>query len=233
MERYALDLAEAAGSDDVRVFGEQSYETGAGGKLTTDVAVLIGGDLLLFEIHARRVAALAAVTGGVAEVANEVSTLLVHKVDQLGGCISALLSGVAQLPGVDLNAVDRIWPFVVSASYLRQSEHLWSFIRSTKDPQKTASLEAPTVQPLQVLDIEAFEKLMGLLERGDDVPGLLVRKTSGEFRERDLAVWAAEDPQAPAELPRMKSLEERWERMADEIEKRRSQVQGTGDGAAG
>ena len=85
------------------------------------------------------------------------------------------------------------------------------------DPKRTKVLAAPPVQPLQVLDIEAYEKLMGLLESGEDLPALLGRKTAGEFRERDLAVWLHEDSAAPSDTPRMRLLDEWWEKMSEEV----------------
>ena len=119
VERYALDLAEATAPQSVRVLGEQSYGK-KGKKLTSDVAIVTGSDLILFEVHARRVAATAAVTGTASEAILEVSKLLVGKADQLGGCVDALLSGEATLPDVQINDVKRIWPIVVAVGHLRQ-----------------------------------------------------------------------------------------------------------------
>ncbi|HEX3512045.1 MAG TPA: hypothetical protein VHT27_13210 [Solirubrobacteraceae bacterium] len=214
-ERYALDLAEAAAQPATLVMGEQSY--GRHDERTSDVAILIGHELLVFEVHARRVAATAAVTGGAADATLEVSRLLVGKIDQLGVAIGALLSGEALLPGVEMGQVERIWPFVVSASYVRQSPYLWEYLRMAMDPAKTQSLEDGRVKPLQVLDIESYEKLMGFLHAGEDVPALLVRKTAPKYRDRDLAVWFTEDPGAPSEAPRLPVLTERWEKMSNEV----------------
>ena len=223
-ERYALDLAEAAAPSSVAVMGEQRYGSG-GGQRTSDVAILFGRDLLVFEIHARRVGGTAAVTGGAAEATLEVSRLLVGKIDQLGVAIGALVSEDASLPGVEMTKVDRIWPIVVSASYVRQSPRLWKYLRSAMDAEKTASLRDPPVRPLQVLDIEAYERLMGLMEAGEDVPNLLARKTASEYRDRDLAVWLNEDASAPAETPRMTLLAERWDAMADEVQEMARRVE--------
>jgi hypothetical protein len=215
-ERYALDLAEAAmPGPHVRVFGEQKYGRG-GGQSTSDVAIVIGEeDLLVFEVHARRVPADVAVTGDAASV--EVSRLLVTKVDQLGVAVAAFLAEDATLPGVDLSKIKRIWPFVVLATYVRQSPYLWGYLRRKIDRTKTASLKASRVLPVQLLDIEAYEKLMALLAAGEDLPRALVRKIRAQYRERDLAVWMALDPEAPSPAVRLQVLDRRWNEMAGEV----------------
>jgi hypothetical protein len=217
VERYALDLAEAAAPHSVRVMGEQTYGKG-GGKRTSDVALVYGSDLILFEVHARRVAATAAVIGTAAEATLEVSKLLVGKIDQIGVCLQALLSGAALLPNVDITKIERIWPIVVSVGFVRQSENLWDYLREKMDPAKTASLTESPVQPLQVMDIEAYEKLMGFLEAGEDLPEILARKSTGQFRERELPVWLHGDPAAPSSDAPMSLLQERWNQMNDELD---------------
>ncbi|MGA9876886.1 MAG: hypothetical protein WBQ21_13880 [Solirubrobacteraceae bacterium] len=216
VERYALDLAEAAAPLNVRVIGDQAYGKG-GGRLTSDVAVVSGRDLILVEVHARRVAATAAIVGTTAEATKEVSTLLVDKINQVGGSVHALLTGCATLPLVDMDEIERIWPVVVAVGQVRQSENLWGYLRETIDPDKTASLTADRVQPLQVLDIEGYEKLMGLLEAGESLPEMLRRKTGGQFRDRDFAVWLHQDSAAPSDEVRLSVLEARWEKMSNEV----------------
>jgi hypothetical protein len=61
-EQYCLRLAKAAFVSPVMVLGEQAYGKGAGQK-TSDVAVLVGDDLILFEANARRVGAEPLLTG--------------------------------------------------------------------------------------------------------------------------------------------------------------------------
>ena len=59
VERYALDLAETTFNAPDHVFGEQRYRTQGGRAYTSDVAVVSDEHLVLFEVHARRVAATA------------------------------------------------------------------------------------------------------------------------------------------------------------------------------
>ncbi len=216
VERYALDLARAAMDSRAVVMGEQRYGKG-GGQRTSDVAIVRGSDLILFEVHARRVTATAAATGDVAEALREVSKLLVVKVDQVGGCIAALLAGTATLPGADIEAVERIWPVVVSVGHLMQTRNVWSYIRNKIEPATARTLAADKVQPLQLLDISDYEKLLGLVEAGGDLPAMLARKAAGAFRERDLAAWLHGDLAAPSDQPRLSALESRWEEMAVQV----------------
>jgi hypothetical protein len=216
VERYALDLAQAAVKSPARVIGEQRYGKG-GEKRTSDVAIVSGADLILFEVHARRVAAGVAVTGITAEATAEVSKLLVKKVDQLGACVGALLDGTAVLPDVDLGEVQRVWPVVVSAGHLMQTRDLWGYLRDSIDPVKTRSLGRGKVQHLQLLDLEDYEKLLGIVEAGQTLPAMLARKAAGPFRERDFAAWLHGDTAAPSDQPRLSLLEARWEEMSDQV----------------
>lgn len=219
-ELYALDLARAAVTAPDAVFGEQPYgRSRVGGERTSDVAMVFGRDLVLFEIHARRVSAAAAVSGFAADVTLEVSRLLVEKVDQLGPSIRALLTGDATLPGIDLKQIDRIWPVVVSVGHVMQTRHLWDYLRETLDAAKAEPLAEPSVQPLQIMDISDYEKLLGLVQSGESLPGMLAHKTNGPYRERDLAVWL-HSPGAPSDKPRLSLVESRWQEMTEDLIRR-------------
>lgn len=216
VETYALDLAETAVAVPTIVMGEQRYHKG-GEQKTSDVAVIEGSDLVLFEVHARRVAATAGVTGSAVEATTEVSKLLVTKANQLGRCIGHLLDGTATLPGVDIGAIKRIWPVVVSVGYVLQSPNLWAYLTSALDPDKTKALADARVQPLQLLTIDDFEKLLGLVSSGESLSSMLARKTRGDFRDRDLSASLHGDPQARSDKPRHPALEARWQEMSDRV----------------
>ena len=224
VERYALELAHAAIDSRATVLGEQRYGKG-GGQRTSDVSVVWGKDLVLFEVHARRVTASAMATGEVTEALGEVSKLLVVKVDQVAGCIDALLDGAATLPGVDLASIERIWPVVVSVGHLMQIRQLWKYVRESVKPETTRALAKARVQPLQLLDISDYEKLLGIVEAGTNLPWMLARKSAGAFRERDYAAWLHGDSAAPSDEPRLKVLEERWEAMSIEVQRTNERAQ--------
>jgi hypothetical protein len=214
-ERYCLGLAERAIPPPATVMGEQGYGKGEG-KKTSDVAILTGSDLILFEANARRVGAEPLVTGDPLEAANELTKLLVKKINQLGVCVAALLSGEAALTGVDLAGVKRIWPVVVAQGHVWQTSNLWHYLDTARDAEKCRSFAAPRVQPLQVMDARDYEKLLALAYHGNELPRLLRRKVGGPYQRRDLAVWLQEDPRAPSDKARLPDLEAVWREMTED-----------------
>jgi hypothetical protein len=218
VERYALELAHAAIDPHATVLGEQRYGKG-GGRRTSDVAVVWGNDLILFEVHARRVTASAMASGEVTEAMGEVSKLLVVKVDQVAGCMDALLDGTATLADVDLASIERIWPVVVSVGHVMQTSQVWKYLRESVKPETTQVLARARVQPLQLLDISDYEKLLGIVEAGTNLPRMLAHKAAGAFRERDYAAWLHGDSAAPSDEARLSVLEERWEAMSIEVQR--------------
>lgn len=227
VESYALNLAHAAMDGKASVLGEQRYGKG-GGQRTSDVAVVWDKELILFEVHARRVTASAMASGEVTEALGEVSKLLVVKVNQVAGCIDALLADAATLPDVELDSIERIWPVVVSVGHLMQTQPVWTYVREHVKPETTEALAKARVQPLQLLDISDYEKLLGIVEAGTSMPTMLARKAAGPFRERDYAAWLHGDSAAPSDESRLKVLEERWEAMSIAVQRtneRAAQVQ--------
>ena len=214
-ELYALDLATAATSDPDLAFGEQPYGPN-NSERTSDVAIVSGTDLVLFEIHARRVSASAAVSGSAAEAILKSPRLLVEKADQLGPCIGALLSGEAKLPGVNVAHIERVWPIVVSVGHVLQTHNLWEYVRESMDETKSQPLADSRLQPLQLLDISDYEKLLGLVEAGENLPRILAHKAHGPYRDRDFAAWL-HWPGAPSDEPRLSVLKQGWEQMTDRI----------------
>ena len=202
-EQYCLNRAQEAFPASTPVVGEQKYGKKGKGGHTSDVAVLCGRDLIVFEVHGRR-PTVEALVGGDPELAgDELWKLLVRKINQLGVSIGALQSGEAELPGIDLAKVRWIYPAVVTAGRLWQTPRLWAYLDNERDAKKCLSLESDNVRPVQVFDVRDFEMLMALAGK-HNVAGLLKRKGSGRWRARDLAAWLSEDPAAPladARLP--------------------------------
>jgi hypothetical protein len=213
-EQYCLRHARAALGQRSTVLGEQAYGQHLD-KLTSDVAVLVGRDLILFEANARRVGAEPVVSGDPLDATQELSKLLVKKIDQLASCIRALLSEEAQLPEITIDSIKRIWPIVVAAGHVWQTQHLWAYLDSARDTKKAQAFDDPRVQPLQVFDANDFEMLLALTE-STDLPKILKRKTSGPYRHRDLAVWLSEDPKAPDRDVRLPGVQAVWREMIHE-----------------
>ena len=67
------------------------------------------------------------------------------------------------------------------------------------------------------MDIADYEKLMGFIEAGENLPDLFARRLSSPYRERELAVWLAHDPNAPSADTRASVLKTRWSEMGQEV----------------
>lgn len=215
-EQYCLRLAQHALADSGLVIGEQPYGKG-GGQLTSDIAVLVDGDLVLFEANARRVGAEPLLTGDPQDATTELTKLLVKKINQLGVTIGALLAGEAKLPGIDVGNVSRIFPVVIAAGRLWQTSHLWSYLDGARDPDKCASFGDLRVQPLQALDGSDYEKVLALVQAGGHLGQLLGDKASGPFRQRDLAVWATGSALVTDREVRLPEVTARFKAMTDEL----------------
>jgi hypothetical protein len=216
-EHYCLGLARDGIPAPAQVLGEQTYGKG-GGQKTSDVAVVIGDDLVLFEVNARRVGAEPLLTGDPLDATNELTKLLVKKVNQLGVAVGALLAGDAELPAASIEGIARIIPVVVAAGRLWQTSTLWDYLDTARDQQKTQPLGDPRVVALQALDGSEYEKLLALAAHGSNIADLLTRKASGPYRHRDLAVWLKEDPEAPEADVRLVAVEDTFHAMTAGLE---------------
>ena len=112
-------------------------------------------------------------------------------------------------PEIDMSRVERIWPVIVTAGNLTQSDPLWRYIE-TKTRGKLAQAG---VQPLTILDIEGYEALCGIVEQGHGLNSLMAGKTQPAYRNLELAVWLGHDPRAPRDISgRSTYVEAVWER---------------------
>jgi|GEM_PF-1535721 len=213
LEQHVLRLARSAYGDRPlgggRVYGEQPY--GKADAKTSDVAIDLGLDLVLIEVSASRLRADRLILGTPEEFAGDLDRLLIGKMKQLDGCITAMISGVASIPAgapeIDLSRVQRIWPVVLSAGTISQTEMLWDYVRA----HTTGMLAKAKVQPVTLLDPEDFEQLMGLVEAGRDLSAILAGKTVEPYRDLELAVYLNEAPGAPRERPRPATVEKLWQ----------------------
>ena len=203
LEAYALEEMQSVlpGARPVgggRVYGEQPYGRG-GERMTSDVAVDLGQDLVLIEVSNRRLRADTVIVGDNARVEEDLNKGIIVKLEQLDGCVRALIDGEAVLPDVDMTHVKRIWPVLVTASDITQTEELWSFVASKAvDEDGRPYLSQAKVQPVTLLDTEDYDQLLGMVERGHALHELLAAKTTPEYRHRELAIWVAHDPNAPS-----------------------------------
>jgi hypothetical protein len=215
-ETYCLGLARGAIPPPAIVLGEERYGKGGGAK-TSDIAVLDGSDLILFEVNARRVGAEPLLSGDPLDATAELQKLLVKKVDQLGVAVGALLSGTATLPGVGMDSVERIIPVVLAAGRLWQTKTLWDHLDASRNAAKCTSFEDGRVAPLQALDPGEYEALLAFVAAGASIGDLLGGKAEGAYRHRDFATWLeGESPVADTHV-RLPAVEQRFTAMMDEL----------------
>ena len=112
-----------------------------------------------------------------------------------------------------------------------QASPLWKFLRGAIQAGTTEVLAIDRVQPLQILQIVDYERLMGMVEAGESLPALLRRTPSGLFRERDFASWLCADPHITSADARLSTLKTRWDEMSQEVLNRQQHVPKAGDHA--
>jgi hypothetical protein len=197
VETYALELAESvypplAGQR--RVQGEQRYGKGGGSK-TSDISIDSAPDLVLFEVAGGRLTEPSRVLAQWDRVEFDLEKLVLARIRKLDGAIDAILSGKAKIPNVDADQLRHIWPVVVTAGDIVQSELLWDYVHE----QAPEALQQRQVQPVTLLDLDDLELLLGLAEGGATVVDILRSKADPRYRPFDLRAWLTDDPTAPPE----------------------------------
>lgn len=183
-----------------RVCGEQRYKVrGRGELMTSDVAIDLGLDLVLVELTTKRMTQRSVVDGDIESVVKDVRAMIVKKMAQLGRVIADLDSGIATLPDVPFEFVERVWPIVVVPDGLFHTPTLWAWVNEHSD----GSLATPPgrkarTQPLVVVDAEEYEVLMALVEGGASLTAVLELKTTTLWGDRDfksmfLDLWWTRD----------------------------------------
>lgn len=218
-ERYCLDLTRSVYPGERmpgagRVYGEHEYYRGRQRQDTSDVAIDLGPDLVLIEVVSRRMTQEMQVFGDRDLLERNLAPMLFNKVNQLGRVAQDLLDGTATLPDVELGHVERIWPVLVTAGDLMQTELLWDRI----DERLPDTLRGGRVQPLTVLDVGDFELLLGLVADGHAMPTLLERKSAGPYRRLELSRLVVDELHVtPPLTSRPPVMNERWNALGDEV----------------
>lgn len=218
-EQYCLELTKSIYPGERppgggRVYGEQEYPRGRQRLDTCDIAVDLGPDLVLVEVVSRRMTQEMQVFGDRDVLERNLAPMLFSKIHQLGRVARDLFDGIATLPDVDLGYVERIWPVLITAGHLMQTELLWDKI----DERMPDTLRGARVQPLAVLDVGDFELLLGLVADGHALPTLLNRKSQGPYRRLELSRLVVDELHIqPPLTARPPVISERWEALAKEL----------------
>jgi hypothetical protein len=216
-ERYCLDLTRSAYPGDRppgggRIHGEQPYGDRRRRQMTSDIAVDLGTELILVEVVSARLTAQMQVFGNRELLEQNLERMLFTKLNQLARVSVDLIGGDALIPDVDMTYVDRIWPVLVTAGELMQTEMLWDQI----DARLPQGLTAARVQPLSVFDIGDFELLLALVATGHHLPDILGQKAAGLYRRLEIARFAPDELRADPAL-RLPVIEERYGALWEEM----------------
>jgi hypothetical protein len=214
-EAYAVEMLQEAhkSESDARVIGEQAYDNGS--SHTSDVAIRTGSDLVLIEIEAHRFTKEALLSGDAKQVLRELDTMIVAKARQLDQCITALLRprAPAALPGVDMTAIERIWPVVVIEGGIVQNTLLWEHLME----QLAGTLQQTRVQLLSVMTMDELEMAAGVVEQDHQpLASLLRRWKFGRFKHTDLTYFCSTRPEM-RKRRKTKLAERRWRRLTEEV----------------
>lgn len=209
-ERYALRLMrtihpEPRPSGSGRVAGEQRYGNRAAAKLSPDISLEYGTELVLMEVASGRFTLQTLQEVSAEAALRDLQRVVSHKLDQLGARVANLLAGDWHPAGIRLDQLDRIWPVLVTAEVL-QNDLLWDAI----DARLPSVFADPRVGPVTLLELADLEQLGGLVERGFSVLDLLKRKATGPYSRLDFRRFVFHTANLPADV-RISAVEERWE----------------------
>jgi hypothetical protein len=216
LEAYAVALARqvlppVGGRE--RVAGDRPYRTPRGESRTPDLCIDEGRDLIVIAIVSGDLTEASRVDADPDQVQLEIERLVFSKINQLDAQLEALLQGRwAPFDGTIHSHWHRIWPVLITSGDLLQHELLWDDIE-----RATASkLKQRRVQPLQLLDIEDFEALLGLVEDGSTIAEILRKKIDSPFRRLELAAWLSDAPRAPTRH-RLNAMEEHMSAVFEDV----------------
>lgn len=204
VERYVVEVfSEAFGPRDIgngRVTGDQEY----GGKKTSDVAVDYGDDLVLVEVVSTRLPLGVRAEADEGDLNKYLTRTIDDKLEQVDRVITDLHDKRARIPDVDITAVERIWPVLVTQGDLLPAGPLLAYV----DKATEGFFEQPGVQPLTMLGLADVEMLMGMIVGGENLIDVLREKSTGEYCNLPFSRWLTDrrDP-LPARPPQ---LEQRW-----------------------
>lgn len=227
-ERYARHLACVAHPDQRRrrllgtagvVHGDYPYRH-EGESMTSDVAIDLGTDLVLVEMTAKRFTSGSTLDADIKKIRDDLNLMVVENMRQLGRVIGHLSDGTAVIPDLDMRVVKTVWPVIVAPESTLQSPTFWAYIEGAGTHFEQARQSVPQqVKPLVVLELEEYERLMGIARETGRLTDALERKTADRWRQRDFKSWHSGDP-FPIGSGDNEFVQQEWLRARREIARR-------------
>jgi hypothetical protein len=155
---------------------------------TTDVALDLGLDLVLFEVTAKRVSERSLTEANAESVRNDLRMMIEDKMKQLGRVIGDVWDDPARMPDVELTHIQRVWPIVVVGDGLFQNPSIWEHIQNSAGHylDHPRSRVNASIQPVILIDLEELEMLMGIVSEGHSLTEILERKVTDLWVSRDM-----------------------------------------------
>ncbi len=209
VERYVVEVfSESFGLRDVgngRVTGDQEYA----GKKTSDVAIDYGEDLVLVEVVSTRLPLGVRAEGDESDLSTYLTRTVDDKLEQVDRVITDLNDKRARIPDVDITAVKRIWPVLVTQGDLLPAGPLIAYVNEATE----RFFEQSGVQRLTMLGLADIEMLMGMIVSGENLIDVLRDKAMGHYADLPFSRWLIDQRKPlPARPPQ---LEQRWFASAD------------------
>lgn len=172
----------------VRIHSEIPYKVDGHSKLSPDLMLDYGDDMVLVEVFSGRISREARTTLDQQQLGEALDRATTHKLTQLADRLRELLAGDLAYPDHDLAAMRRVWPVLVLAGDpILQTPALWHYLRNTAPD---AFIDDPRVRRPTILHLDDLEPLLALVqEEGSLLPRLLEDIMASPFDQLPARNW--------------------------------------------
>jgi hypothetical protein len=194
-ERYVLKLVERSyevhePDPPVSVYGEKRYRVGKRARLSPDVAIAQPPDLVLVEVYSGRVPLQARVDPTRKDLHTTLKKMLIDKLEQLQDRIADLLEGHLTFQGMGDVATLKVWPVLLLAGEgIALTPIVWSWVEMFI-PE--GSFSDQRVGPPTICNLDEFERLLVLVERGQLLPALLASFHDSGYSRLPFTNWISD-----------------------------------------
>lgn len=184
MERYVERAAERAHGDQLRagvvhISREQIYvgEQGTEQK-SPDLVLSYATDLVAIEVTGGRPSRRTRILSDPALIEKELDDRLIGKLAELDKALVDVLNGRAEIPGVRLDLVERVWPVLVVPATIVQGDMLWDYVEEHSPGLFT---HHPALQPPTLFSIDDFEMALTAVDQGAGLPAILGKRLASTY----------------------------------------------------
>jgi hypothetical protein len=172
----------------LRIHGERTYNVGKDRKLSPDVMLDYGENMVLMEIYSGRISREARTTLNMKLLHEALDRATTDKLKELAARLRELLAGQLTYPDHDLGGTRRVWPVLVLAGDpILQTPALWHYLR---EAAPDAFIDDWRVRRPTILDLDDLEPLLALVqEEGFLLPRLLEKIMASPFGQLPPRNW--------------------------------------------